>query len=193
MAANNKNRLKWIRKILIWTFFLSLLFNGLSQTLLDDLGPIASLAILVLIIATGVVFDIVGVAATAAKMPPLNAQGARKVPGAKQALALARNSEKVASFCNDVIGDVCGIISGSAAAAIVFSLWAKNPNQRYIIIATMAIVASITVGGKGLGKKLAIDHSTEILMIAGKVIGFGQKLWPFPSSRDKAPEGKRGG
>lgn len=181
--AGNKNRRRWISKIIIWTFFLSLFFNGVSQSLMEGLGFIGSLVILLFIILTGVAFDIVGVAATAAKMAPLNAQGAKKVSGAKQALNLARNSQQVASFCNDVVGDICGILSGSAAAAIVFNLPFKNVSQRYIIIATMAVVASLTVGGKGLGKNLAINYSTEILMFAGKIIGFFQKIMPFGSSR----------
>ena len=29
-----------------------------------------------------------------------------------------RNAGRVSSFCNDVIGDICGVISGSAAAVI---------------------------------------------------------------------------
>lgn len=146
---------------------------------MQKLGLAGSLVILLLIIATGVVFDIVGVAATAAKMPPLNARGAKKVPGAKQAINLARNSEQVASFCNDVVGDICGIISGSAAAAIVFNLAVNKSWQWYINIVAMAVVATLTIGGKGFGKSLAINYSTDILLIAGKLINFAQKLMPF--------------
>lgn len=29
-------------------------------------------------------------------------------------LNLKKNADKVSSFCNDVIGDICGIISGAA-------------------------------------------------------------------------------
>lgn len=188
--ANNKNRLSWIRRILLWTFFLSLFFNGISQSLLQNLGFAGSLVILLLIVATGVVFDILGVASTAAKMPPLNARAAKKVTGAKEAINLARNSEQVASFCNDVVGDICGIISGSAAAAIVFDLSVKNLSQRYINIITMAIVASLTVGGKGFGKSLAINYSTEILLLAGKIINFARKLLPFSKGKDGRSNGK---
>ena len=188
--ANNKNRLSWIRRILLWTFFLSLFFNGISQSLLLKLGLAGSLVILLLIIATGVVFDIIGVAAMAAKMPPLNARGAKKLPGAKQAINLARNSEQVASFCNDVVGDICGIISGSAAAAIIFSLAVKNSFQRYINIVAMAVVATLTIGGKGFGKSLAINYSTEILMITGKIMYFAQKINPFRKAKDGRSNGK---
>lgn len=186
---NRKGRRRWIGKVLLWTFFLSLFFNGVSQSLLDRLGLIGSLGILLFIVAIGVIFDIVGVAATAAKMPPLNALGAKKVSGARQAIDLARNSQQVASFCSDVVGDICGIISGSAAAAIVFGLPFKTLSQRYIITAGMAVVASLTVGLKGLGKDIAINRSTEILLAVGKVIRFCQKLFPVRRRKGRRKEG----
>lgn len=176
--ANNKNRFNWLGKVLLWTFFLSIFFNTVSQSLIHKLGLGGSLAVLVVIITTGVIFDIVGVAATAAKLPPLNARAAKKVPGSKQALYLARNSEMVANFCNDVVGDISGIVSGSAAAAIVFSLNSAEQYQAYISILVLAAVAALTVGGKGFGKAMAINFSTEILMAAGKVINIFNTFVP---------------
>ena len=35
---------------------------------------------------------------------------------------LIRNAGKVSSFCNDVIGDISGVISGTASALIVFNI-----------------------------------------------------------------------
>lgn len=188
--ANKKNR-RWVRNTLISTFFLSIFFSGISQLFLGDSACLtASLIVLMLIILTGVIFDIIGVAATSSKMAPLNARGAKKVPGARAAINLARNSEKVSSFCNDVVGDICGIISGSAAAAIVFNLAANNSKQGYINIIFGAIVAALTVGGKALSKSTAINYSTEILMLAGKVISFFQKLNPFHKAKDRGNNGK---
>jgi len=176
--ANNNKKSGWLRNVLLWTFFLSLFFNSVSQTLLQGLGVFGSLLLLLLIIAVGVVFDIIGVAATAAKLPPLNARNAKKIPGARQALDMAQNSDHVATFCSDVVGDISGIVSGSAAAGIVASI-ANNPTQQnYSNVLILAVVASLTVGGKGLGKTLAINYSTEILTGAGKVILFFQGLLP---------------
>lgn len=188
--ATKKNR-RWVRNTLISTFFLSIFFSGASRVILgDNAGLIPSLIVLLLIILTGVVFDIIGVAATSSKMAPLNAKAAKKVPGAKAAINLARNSEKVSSFCNDVVGDICGIISGSAAAAIVFNLAANHSKQGYINIILGAVVAALTVGGKALGKSTAISYSTEILMLAGKVISFFAKLNPFHKAKDRGSNGK---
>ena len=176
-----KNGLGWLGKILLWTFFLSIFFNTISQGLMQRLGLAGSLLVLLVIVTTGVIFDTIGVAAAVAAQPPLNARAAKRLPGAKQALNLARNSEQVATFCNDVVGDISGIISGSAGAAIVFGLAADNmaAQGRYLNIAMMAIVASITVGGKGLGKYIAINNAPEILMFVGKIIYLLQSLLPW--------------
>lgn len=187
--ANNKNGLGWLGKILVWTFFLSIFFNSVSQSIMQGLGLPGSLFVLLFIVSIGVIFDIIGVAAAVVTLPPLNARAAKRLPGAKQALNMARNSEQVATFCNDVVGDIAGIVSGAAAAAIIFSLAADNlliPG-RYLNIAMMAIVATLTVGGKGLGKYLAINNATEILMFVGKIIFVLQSLVP---TRKRRPKGR---
>ena len=45
-----------------------------------------------------------------------------QIPRGKSSIKLIRNSGRVASFCNDVVGDICSVISGSATALIVFRL-----------------------------------------------------------------------
>ncbi len=176
--ANHKTNWGWVRRILLWTFFLSLFTNSVSQTLIQGMALAGSIAVLMVIIIVGVLFDIIGVAATAAQLPPLNARAAKKVPGARQALNLAMNSDQVASFCNDVVGDICGIVSGAAGAAIVFNLALNSHYNNYVNIITMALVASLTVGGKAAGKAFAIRYSTEILMAAGRFIYFFNALLP---------------
>ncbi|MTI94880.1 MAG: hypothetical protein FH749_05240 [Firmicutes bacterium] len=178
--ANGKQSMRWLRNILLWTFFLSLFFNIVSQSLLGWLGLIGSLLVLLAIILLGVVFDTIGTAAAVSSLPPLNAKAAKRLPGARQALSLAKNSEQVATFCNDVVGDISGIISGAAATAIIFQLATDNiiAESTYLSIILTALVASLTVGGKGIGKTLAINRAPDILMIAGRVIFYVQKLWP---------------
>lgn len=177
--ANTKG-LGWLWRIVLWTFFLSVSFNFVSQVLLEGLGLLGSLLVLVGIVLIGVVFDVIGVAAAVARLAPLNARAAKKLPGARQALNLAKNSERVATFCNDVVGDIAGIVSGGAAAAILFSLAGDNSpgGGRYLNIALTALVAVATVGGKGYGKYLAINYATEILGFVGKALYYLQAPWP---------------
>lgn len=168
------------------TFFLSLFFNTISQSLIQEMALLGSIMVLLVIIAIGVVFDVIGVASTAADLPPLNARAAKKTPGAKLALTFARNSDRVSSICSDVIGDICGIISGSAAAAILFSLALDTGRQQNIVnIIIVSLVASLTVGGKAAGKSLAINHSTDILLGAGRAIYFFQNLVPWRKGQKK--------
>jgi hypothetical protein len=67
-------------------------------------------------------FDIIGVAVTAADERPFHSMAAHKEKGAAEALYLLHNASHVSSFCNDVVGDICGIVSGTTAAVIVSRL-----------------------------------------------------------------------
>ena len=133
-----------------------------------------SFVILICIIAIGIVFDIIGVAVTAADEKPFHSMASRKVPEATQALQLIRNAGRVSSFCNDVIGDICGVISGSAAATIAARVLAMHPGMREIVLtlAMSALAAGLTVGGKACGKSFAIDSSTSVVRTAAMVLHF---------------------
>ena len=82
--------------------------------LLRNVQVLVAFIILVVIILTGILFDIIGVAVTAADEKPFHSMSSRKLLGAKTSVALIRNASKLSNFCNDVIGDICGIISGAA-------------------------------------------------------------------------------
>ena len=109
---------RWIALIFLVTVLISALMSFVSSNLLEGAGLILSFVVLICIVLTGILFDIIGVAVTAADEVPFHAMASRKVPEAEDALRLIRNAGRVSSFCNDVIGDICGVISGSAAAVI---------------------------------------------------------------------------
>lgn len=97
---------------------------------------------------------------------------ARKVHGAQEAIRLLRNAERVSSICNDVIGDICGVVSGSASAAIASQVL-QNFNFTWPQLVTLlmsALVAALTVGGKAVGKTFAINSCTTIVHLSGRVI-----------------------
>ena len=133
---------------------------------------VVAFVILLLIILLGIVFDIIGVAVTSADEKPFHSMAARKVPGATEALRLLRKAERVSSICNDVIGDICGVVSGAAAATIAVQLL-QNFEFSWPRLASLmmsALVAGLTVGGKALGKAFAINSSTDIVFAVGRVI-----------------------
>ncbi len=78
--------------------------------------------VLAVFIGLGIVFDMIGVAVTAADPKPFHSMAAHKEKGAKAAIRLLQNANQVSSVCNDVVGDICGIVSGSTAAVIVTHL-----------------------------------------------------------------------
>ena len=104
---------KWIALIFLTTVLISALMSFVSSNLLEGAGLALSFVILICIVLTGILFDIIGVAVTAADEVPFHAMASRKVPEAEDALRLIRNAGKVSSFCNDVIGDICGVICRS--------------------------------------------------------------------------------
>ena len=129
-------------------------------------------AILLAIVFIGIIFDIIGVAVTSADEAPFHAMAARKVNGAKEAIKLLRQAEKVSSICNDVVGDICGVVSGSASATIAMQLLQHFEVSwpRIVGFAMSALVAGLTVGGKAIGKTFAVNSSTTIVHLVGKAI-----------------------
>ena len=84
---------------------------------------------------------------------------------------LIRRASKVSSFCNDVVGDICGIISGSTAAIIVVRLQEVLSFRSVVVsLAITALVSGLTIGGKAVGKTFAIDKSTAVLQLVGRIL-----------------------
>jgi hypothetical protein len=164
---------RWAISITIWTFLLAALISLASQLLTGLIESIAvSIVILLIIILIGIFGDIIGIAATAAEEKPFHAKAAKKVLGAKEAIFFVRNADMVSNFSNDVIGDISGIVSGTLGALIVFQIRDRYlaMNTATLSILLTAVIASLTVGGKALGKTLAISRSTEIILLVSSVI-----------------------
>lgn len=163
---------RWALGITLWTFLLAVIITLASQFLTEFIeSVILSFLVLFTIIAIGVLADIVGIAATAAEETPLHAKAAKKVPGAKEAIFFVRNADIVSNFSNDVIGDISGIVSGTLGALVIFQLKTRYPDMNiftWSIILT-ALIAALTVGGKALGKSLAIARSTEIILLVSSL------------------------
>lgn len=169
-----RKRKRWVIKITIWTFFIALAVGFLTHYFLDRLSSLfISFLILTIVVLLGILFDLVGTAAAAADLAPLNAKAARRVRGAKKGALLVKNAEVVSNVCNDVAGDVSGIISGTLATMIVFrlvALYTYFGDEFYLNIFLTAFVAAITVGGKAFSKVIALNYPTEILLLVGAAL-----------------------
>ena len=176
MAKKDKNkeslnRVLWIIKITIIAFLLSFAFSFLSEISLKNVNVVVSVLILLFIIILGILLDVVGVAMTSADITPFLALSSRKKKGARVAIKFIQNADKVASICNDVVGDICGIISGSAVSVVSLSIAniTKFPLV-IVILTTTALTAALTIGGKAIGKNIAINKSTKIVYGFSKIV-----------------------
>ena len=165
---------RWIGVIFGLTMAISGTFSFISGEILQETGIVISFLLLLAIVLIGVVFDVIGVAVTAAKEQPFHSMAARKVPEAPYALRLLRKADRVSSLCNDIIGDICGIISGTAVAAIAASVVVRQASTELLVcnLILSALVAALTVGGKAFGKFFAIAYSTEIVRKVSAVLCF---------------------
>ena len=174
-AASKKVRNKTVRWV-ITIFFVTIVISGLISLISDEIMAVSSIGvaflILLLIVLVGILFDIVGVAVTSADEKPFHSMAARKVPGAGECIHLLRNAERVSSICNDVVGDICGVVSGSASATIALQILESFEFTwpRMVSLIMSALVAGLTVGGKALGKTFAIGSCTQIVTLVGKMI-----------------------
>lgn len=177
MKEKNKksNNNSWVIFIAITTFVLSLLFSFISNTVIANLNIILGILVLVVVILIGVVFDLIGVAVTVGNEEDFHAQASKKIKGAKTSIKMIRNSAKVSNFCADVIGDICGVLSGAISAMIAFKLTENYGMSSSLQFVFSAIVSSVTVGGKAITKEIAKKNSTKIIGFISKFINIDEK------------------
>ncbi len=166
--------IRWVVSIFFVTIFVSGAISLISDAVMASSGIFVAFVILLAIVLLGIIFDIIGVAVASADEKPFHSMAARKVPGAMEAIRLLRNAEKVSSICNDVVGDICGVVSGSASATIAVLLMAKMEFgwEQVISLVMSALVAGLTVGGKAIGKTFAMGSATAIVHGVGKFVYF---------------------
>ena len=186
-AASKKARnktIRWVVTIFIVTIFISGTISLLSDLIMENSSMAVAFLILLAIILIGIIFDIIGMAVASEDEKPFHSMAARKVPGAQEAIKLLRNAERVSSICNDVVGDICGVVSGSASATIAVQILKEFDFSwpQIVSLAMSALAAGLTVGGKAIGKSFAVNSSTTIVHAVGKIVGL---LNNKPQAKDK--------
>jgi hypothetical protein len=157
------------------TFFIALLASLGSEFLVRMVNSVVmAIMLLLAIIFLGIFFDIIGTAATAADLPPFNAKAAKKVLGAQQAVKIIHNNDVVANFCNDVVGDIAGTLSGAVGAGIILNLSTQLGIADLILSGSVmtSMIAAITVGGKAIGKNVAVNNANRIIFRVAVILAF---------------------
>lgn len=107
---------QWVLTVVILSFALSVVMSVLTSLFVDSAGLLVALLALIVLISIGVITDVIGTAVTSADEQPFIAMASKRIRGAKQALQLIRKAERVSSLLNDVVGDIVGVVSGSAGS-----------------------------------------------------------------------------
>ncbi len=169
-------KIKWLLTVGIVSFILSIVMSITSEGIIPRVNMIVGILIILLFIFISVLFDMIGVAITAQDETPFHSMASKKIKGSAHSVKLLKNSDKLASICNDVIGDVCGVVSGSAGVLVASSISDYFViNKSIVVLVVTALIASITITGKAYGKTIAINNSKSITEKVGKVLHKFQK------------------
>jgi hypothetical protein len=180
---------------------LSLLVSGavvlVTQRALP--GPAAvpvSVAVVGVVVALGLAFDMVGVSVAACPPEPFHARAARHHPGAVQSLRLIAHADRVANFCLDFVGDVAGTLAGALATGAAYRLSGGRPDPLWGAVA-VGMVAGANVGLKAVAKTLALADAVAVVRLSGEVLFWTERLGLPPlfggRSRRHAPGRGRDG
>lgn len=168
--------LKWIIEITIIAFILTFALSLFSEYSMSKVNLGLGILIVLFIILVGVIFDMIGISVTVADPKVFHSMATKKIKGAKTALVLMKNASKMSSFCNDVIGDICGILSGAATATIAILLaQSLDENSFWMTLLVTSVIAALTIGGKAIGKSFAINKANSILYQFAKVVSIFRK------------------
>lgn len=185
VAGSKRNNLIWILTVTVVSFIISVILTVASSDVLKVADIFTAFLVILLIILINIVFDIIGTAVTAADETPFHAMASRKLYGAKQSIRLIRNADKVSNVCNDVVGDICGIISGAAGAYIIFRIIGSREAITWTELAITGLITALTVGGKALGKTIAIRNSNYIIYKVSVIIKFVTDKFSFITRKRK--------
>ncbi|PWM45512.1 MAG: hypothetical protein DBX47_04295 [Clostridiales bacterium] len=164
--------IKWAIRAFILSFIVAALMSVVSEGVSSgNVNIWLAVMVLCIFIFIGLVFDVLGVSVAAANCTPFNSMATKKVKGAKTALWLTTRADTVSSFCNDVIGDVANVLSGTMSAVIAAEIsYILNSNTFITMILVTSIISAITVSIKALGKNFAIKRNNDIVFFFAKII-----------------------
>lgn len=168
--------LAWGLGVLVLSFALTVLFSFLTEISVKDSPAFVCIIVLVVLLFLNILCDLLANAIISCSPEAFHAMASKKIKGAKRAVTFCRNATKLSSIFADVIGDICGIVSGAAGTALVvhFAL----TGSIYEIIASIgvsAVIGALTVGGKAIFKHFAIKYNKQIVFGFAKFTTFFKK------------------
>ena len=162
----NKNSTKWAFKVFVLSISLSIIFSLFSQSLLPSLSPFFSIFVIVFFVFVSVIFDMVAVAFTSINKEQLEKY--KNENGYVMAVKLCERADKVASFGGDVVGDICGILSGAGGVSLVVNMNIQDANLNLLVTCLVSsLIAGITIFCKAIMKTYALQNCEQIAIVTG--------------------------
>ena len=181
-----KSDIRWAIRIVASSIVLATIFTLLSTAVLEEAGYILAFLVLLIFILVGILFDMIGVAVTAADETPFHSMAAHRGVGAKEAIRLVKNADRVSNLCNDVVGDITGIISGTTMMVLAVRLAVDFSISLLAVNLTISgLVIGLTIGGKALCKTAAIHNSTGIVLFVARIIHRVNRIWRTITRRSR--------
>ena len=156
--------LVWGLGVLVLSFVLTVLFSFLTEVSVKDSPLYICIIVLVVLLVVNIVCDVLANAIISCNPEAFHAMASKKIKGAKRAVSFCRNATKLSSIFADVIGDICGIVSGAAGTALIVHFAVSG--TIYVLIASIgvsAVIGALTVGGKAIFKHFAIKYNKQIV------------------------------
>ena len=162
----NKSSTRWAIKVFILSISLSIIFSLVSQSLLPSLSPFFSVFVIVFFIFVSVIFDMIAVAFTSINKTQLERH--KDENGYQMAVKLCERADKVASFGGDVVGDICGILSGAGGVSLVVNMNISDADLNLLVTCLVSsVIAGITIFCKAIMKTYALQNCEQIAIVTG--------------------------
>ena len=155
--------LSWGIGVLFLSFGLTVIFSFLTEISVKGSPVYVCVIVLVVLLFLNIGCDLLANAIISCSPEPFYAMASNKIRGAKRAVVVCRNATKLSSIFADVIGDICGIVSGAAGTALVIFIAKEGTTYELIAsIGVSAVIGALTVGGKAIFKHFAMKYNKAI-------------------------------
>lgn len=164
-----KEQTRWIITAFLLSFVITAVISVVTGEISAMKNIVLSFLLLVFFILLGVVFDIIGLAVATADPSSFHSMASRRLKSGKKAVWLINNSPRVTSFCNDIIGDICGVVSGAMGSVIAAQLFIGD-GAFWLTLSLTSLIAALIIGLKAVGKHIAMKNSDRIVLAVAKIL-----------------------
>ncbi len=168
----------WGLTVLCFSFVLTVVFSFLTEISINDQSPsYVCVIVLLILLILNIGCDVLANAIISSKPEAFHAMASNRIRGAKRAVSFCRNATKLSSIFADVIGDICGIVSGAAGAVLGTIIAGDSGTVIKLVcaIGVSSVIGALTVGGKAIFKHFAIKYNKQIVFGFAKFTTFFKK------------------